>query len=133
MDNYEKCLAILTLERMAEELRNRFSCYTCPIQDFCRKNNPILPSKCIDIWKKWLRLPADSLPKTVAAKPVNYGRNKTQIASCDEFICSECDFILEDFVEKVLDEDNGDFDYCQYEIEFCPHCGAEIRRVTDDD
>lgn len=44
----------------------------------------------------------------------------------DEFICSNCCFALVDFAEQRIDEENDDITHHEYEIKYCPNCGAKV-------
>lgn len=53
-------------------------------------------------------------------------KNVTDQHPVDQFICSECGTILEDFSLCKIDEDSGDKTYYEYELKFCPACGRAI-------
>lgn len=53
-------------------------------------------------------------------------KNISEQNPVDEFICSECGFMLEDFSEKRVDEDDGDVTYHEFEMKYCPNCGARV-------
>ncbi len=53
-------------------------------------------------------------------------KNMTDQHPVDQFICSECGAIFEDFSLCKIDEDSGDKEYCEYELKFCPACGRTI-------
>lgn len=53
-------------------------------------------------------------------------KNMTDQHPVDQFICSECGAIFEDFSLCKIDEDSGDKEYCEYELKFCPACGRAI-------
>lgn len=53
-------------------------------------------------------------------------KNASDNNPVDEFICSECGFITEDFSEKRIDEDDGDVTYHEFEFRYCPNCGAKV-------
>ena len=57
---------------------------------------------------------------------IRRGKNITQINPVDEFICSECGFMCEDLTEKVYDEEGDYFYHREYEVKYCPGCGAKI-------
>ena len=50
-------------------------------------------------------------------------KNITDQHPVDQFICSECGAIFEDFSLCKIDEDSGDKEYYEYELKFCPACG----------
>lgn len=52
-------------------------------------------------------------------------KNITKQHPVDEFICSECGLILQDYCKKRLDED-GDEYFFEFEIKYCPNCGAKV-------
>lgn len=52
MTNFEK-IKNMSVEELANELDKGFSCYGCPIREFCDKNKK--KTKCRTVWKKWLR------------------------------------------------------------------------------
>lgn len=52
-------------------------------------------------------------------------KNITKCHPVDEFICSECGLILQDYCKKRLDED-GDEYFFEFEIKYCPCCGAKV-------
>ena len=53
-------------------------------------------------------------------------KNETEINPVDEFICSNCGFITEDFSKLKIDEDNGERWLSEFEIKYCPNCGAKV-------
>lgn len=52
-------------------------------------------------------------------------KNITKQHPVDEFICSECGLILQDYCKKRLEED-GDEYFFEFEIKYCPNCGAKV-------
>jgi hypothetical protein len=54
------------------------------------------------------------------------GRNITENHPVDEFVCSECGFICEDWSEVVWDEDANDRNNREFEFNYCPNCGSKI-------
>lgn len=83
-------------------------------------------------------LEADELPfvetaEYVASELISAGigkmktcKNESDNNPVDEFICSECGFMTEDFSEKRIDEDDGDVTYHEFEFRYCPNCGAKV-------
>lgn len=83
-------------------------------------------------------LEADELPfvetaEYVASELISSGigkmktcKNESNNNPVDEFICSECGFMTEDFSEKRIDEDDGDVTYHEFEFRYCPNCGAKV-------
>lgn len=57
--------------------------------------------------------------------------NLADVADCDEFICSNCGIDLVEWSRKVVDEDENDTMYYEYEFKFCPNCGHKV--VSRDD
>lgn len=53
-------------------------------------------------------------------------KNISDLHPVDEFHCSNCGLILEDYTRKVIDEDDGDVCHYEYEIKFCPECGLKV-------
>lgn len=53
-------------------------------------------------------------------------KNLTRCNPIDEFICSKCGFFIEDFCGIEIDEENEDRYYYEYEIKYCPNCGAKV-------
>lgn len=52
--------------------------------------------------------------------------NETENSPVDEFICSNCGFAMEDFVERRYDEETEDVGYYEFEVKYCPNCGAKV-------
>lgn len=52
--------------------------------------------------------------------------NLTDNNPLDEFICSNCGFAMENFAEMEIDEDDGEKCYHEFEIRYCPCCGAKV-------
>ena len=83
-------------------------------------------------------LEADELPfvetaEYVASELISAGigkmktcKNESDNNPVDEFICSKCGFMTEDFSEKRIDEDDGDVTYHEFEFRYCPNCGAKV-------
>ena len=63
------------------------------------------------------------LPDVVEVK---HGRNITEMNPVDEFVCSECGFMLCDFTEIRIDEDTHYNSYHECYIKYCPNCGAKM-------
>lgn len=78
--------------------------------------------------------PSESIDKelkvlTIEDKKLEEGKvcqNLTEINPVDEFICSRCGFMTEDFCRLVIDEDDGEHYHYEYEIKYCPNCGAKV-------
>ena len=45
----------------------------------------------------------------------------------DEFKCSVCGITLEGWTRVVTDEDDGELYYYEYELRYCPNCGARMK------
>lgn len=52
--------------------------------------------------------------------------NKSEVADCDEFICSNCGIDIVDWTKRVIYEDNGDELFYEYTFKFCPECGHKV-------
>lgn len=59
-------------------------------------------------------------------KEVKTCENVSEMHPVDGFTCSECGISLEDYVEKEVDEENGDITYSEYILRYCPNCGAKV-------
>ena len=53
-------------------------------------------------------------------------KNVSEMHPVDGFTCSECGISLVDYVEKRVDEEECDVTYHEYEIKYCPNCGAKV-------
>lgn len=55
-------------------------------------------------------------------------KNMTEMNPADEFICSECEFGMCDYMEFVQEdeEDRSSIWYKPFEPKFCPNCGARM-------
>ena len=53
-------------------------------------------------------------------------RNISDKNPVDEFKCSKCGFMAEDFHRLVIDEDDGEHINYEYIIKYCPNCGAKV-------
>ena len=62
-------------------------------------------------------------------------KNLTKENPVDEFICSECGFMTDDFSRTEIDEDIDDGIWYEdrtrreFEIKYCPNCGAKVVEV----
>lgn len=63
--------------------------------------------------------------------PVVHAANITDENPVDQFVCSDCGIILEGYVRKTIDEDDGAEIYHEYEPRFCPDCGAKLDKNAD--
>lgn len=68
--------------------------------------------------KRFLTIPAANV------RPVKEGKNITENNTVDEFVCSECGIIIEDWSRVEIDEDDGERTNHEYVFRFCPNCGA---------
>lgn len=73
------------------------------------------------------KCPILTAPAADVAK-VKHGHNTTRFNPVDEFICSECGFMCVDYSEMKYDEDGEYVYFCEYEFNYCPHCGAKMDR-----
>lgn len=69
---------------------------------------------------------------TADVQEIKHGRNMTDKHPVDEFICSECEFMIDDISEKVYDEDGDYYFHREYEIKYCPNCGAKMEELSND-
>lgn len=53
-------------------------------------------------------------------------KNISEMHPVDGFACSECGISLVDYVEERVDEEEYDTTYHEYEIKYCPNCGAKV-------
>ena len=53
-------------------------------------------------------------------------KNINEMHPVDGFTCSECGITIVDYVEEVFDEEEYDTTYHEYEIKYCPNCGAKV-------
>lgn len=53
-------------------------------------------------------------------------KNVSEMHPVDGFTCSECGISLVDYVEERVDEEEYDTTYHEYEIKYCPNCGAKV-------
>lgn len=60
--------------------------------------------------------------------PVKHGKNETRMNPVDEFICSECGFTSREMSRYDAEEDA----YYEFEPNFCPNCGADMRGEHND-
>lgn len=51
-------------------------------------------------------------------------KNLTEKNHVSEFICSNCGFMMDEFYRKEVDD--GVPDYYEFEIKYCPNCGAKV-------
>lgn len=49
--------------------------------------------------------------------------NMSEYNPVDEFICSECKIILQDYIMK---KEATDLDDYEYEFNYCPNCGRRV-------
>ena len=53
-------------------------------------------------------------------------KNIAEMHPVDGFTCSECGITIVDYVEERFDEEEYDTTYHEYEIKYCPNCGAKV-------
>ena len=59
--------------------------------------------------------------------PLQVGENITENNPVDEFVCSECGIILEDWTMVEIDEDDGERTNHEYAFRYCPNCGKPMK------
>ena len=59
--------------------------------------------------------------------PLQVGENITENNPVDEFVCSECGIILEDWSKVEIDEDDGERTNHEYAFRYCPNCGKPMK------
>ncbi len=59
--------------------------------------------------------------------PLRVGENITENNPVDEFVCSECGIILEDWSMVEIDEDDGERTNHEYAFRYCPNCGKPMK------
>lgn len=64
-------------------------------------------------------------------QPAKEGKNITENNPVDEFVCSKCGIILEDWSRVEIDEDDGERTNHEYVFQFCPQCGADMTGGAD--
>ncbi len=78
----------------------------------------------------FMEMVIDDMP---TAEPVRHGCNITIQHPVDEFVCSECKIHLKDYVRVEDYEDSGDITHHEYEIKYCPECGAKMDLEVNDE
>lgn len=95
-------------------------CAKCDIQDKC----DFTKETCCQEMQDRLAELEDKI-ESGTLKETTICKNITKCHPVDEFICSECGLILQDYCKKRLDED-GDENLYEFEIKYCPTCGAKV-------
>ena len=57
---------------------------------------------------------------------IKCGENIGTLHPVDEFVCSECGIVLEGWTRVIIDEDDGEMFFYEYEFKYCPNCGAKM-------
>ncbi len=101
----------------------------CQICDYA-KENEMSPNETVDtIGQNLIRIATiasfEAWETKEKLKSTNTCRHVGDINEVDQFVCSECGIHLEDWAEKVEDED-GDLHHQEYAFKFCPNCGRKI-------
>lgn len=52
--------------------------------------------------------------------------NITQDNPVEEFVCSKCGFIMTELYSITVDDSSGKVDCYEFEIKYCPNCGAKV-------
>ena len=89
----------------------------------CQKGNIITPGGRVFDVKEIPHWVFYSYPPAHIDRSKWTTKNITDQHPVDQFICSECGAIFEDFSLCKIDEDSGDKEYYEYELKFCPACG----------
>lgn len=53
-------------------------------------------------------------------------KNISEMHPSDSFICSECGIRIVDYIEGQFDEEEFETTFHEYEIKYCPNCGAKV-------
>lgn len=53
-------------------------------------------------------------------------KNIAEMHPTDGFTCSECGITIIDFREERVDEDDYTATWYEYEMKYCPNCGAKV-------
>lgn len=59
-------------------------------------------------------------------RPEKEGENITENNPVDEFVCSKCGIIIENWLRVEIDEDDEERTYHEYIFRFCPNCGVKV-------
>lgn len=65
-------------------------------------------------------------------RPVVRGKNITENNPADEFLCSKCGIIIQDWSMVEMDWDVGELTNHEYVFRFCPNCGADMREEAEE-
>ncbi len=82
------------------------------------------PENWSDGWDKAIDTAVAELNQipAVDVRPERHGRNITDMNPVDEFICSECEFVMRD----TSGYDGEEEVKYEFELKFCPKCGAKM-------
>ncbi len=64
--------------------------------------------------------------RSIDVAPVVHAANITEENPVDQLVCSHCEIIVEGYIRKTIDEDDGAVFFYEYEPRFCPDCGAKL-------
>ena len=53
-------------------------------------------------------------------------KNISEMHPADGFTCSECGITVIDFREERVDEEDCTASWYEYEMKYCPNCGAKV-------
>lgn len=53
-------------------------------------------------------------------------KNVSEMHPTDGFTCSECGKTIIDFREEIVDEEDCTASWYEYEMKYCPNCGAKV-------
>lgn len=101
---------------------------------YCKANDNFANLWYSDYGKTWLayrnKEEAECKGELVGNKELTC-QNITTNHPVDEFICSNCNFKMENFAEVEVDEDDGEIMYQAFEFKYCPNCGAKVAEGTN--
>ena len=58
---------------------------------------------------------------------MTFCKNLTENNPVDEFVCSECGFAMRGF-ERMRIDDDMEPTYYEFEVKYCPNCGAKVEK-----
>lgn len=112
---------------MTDELNEITFCDECPYSgepNGCNRKEGICKAHdyCFDLRDERDALKAENK----RLKSEKTCKNMSDKNPVDEFVCSKCGFMTDDFYRLIIDEDDGEHINYEYEIKYCPNCGAKV-------